>query len=792
MKNNNHLTSGEEYSLKDLFSGNWKIVIPDLQRDYCWGRQTYDQNKKGQGQLVTQFIEGIIDGYKKGDAMTLGILYGYEEPKGQIQLCDGQQRLTTLYLMLGVLNMMANHNRQLESLLMTDFEKKDDQEPQLQYAIRESTLSFLSDLVYHCFIMEDHKVENITDVDWYYREYDQDASIQAIISAVKHIEDALYELRKRNYELSSFVDFVINKLHFVYFDMGDRLHGEETFVVINTTGEPLTATENLKPVLIGNLKDESQRKQFSDEWEEREDWFWKHRNKDKEATSDNLSNDFYVWYWQLQLLQEKVWKEGTEYDILPKDMFLKKTETAGDESEEYDSTHRWNDSLANVHRRFRALKKLYETIDSDEKLKKVLSSFNKAFDNKAGDDIVFIFNALRKNADMLLPLISFCEKFGDYNSFKHDIFLFSCRMAKNVLDKKYGRVRRNDSETTLDWRYVVQIIEQAENIGALLSFDSLRDDAFSKKIPNVKVSCWFDHDERMKRSFYNFVKDSASEEEADRIILQYEGHPSILFDMSVLWSEIDDGSWTQDSVRQLQNRFDNFRLLYDSIDNECATEGLSHSDDVRLSNFYRLYRFLCEWSDAVGHINYHTRDASGMSFGRYDYLQAYNNEYQDKRFSSLLSSQDLVVSLQKAVREEYKESDIIMTSETFTPANYLRVWLLLKVLAANKAEEKITYWTAKAIGCYKNAYDNRININCEFSVGNSSAGYIYRDGVRYADKNGHDNPVLLDRPLYAPGKIADYDSFKNRQVPDDILKCNDAYITEIFNDFLKSADEQGR
>lgn len=81
MKNNNHLMSGEEYSLKEIFSGNWKIVIPDLQRDYCWGLETFDKGRKAQGELVSQFIQCILDGSKNREAMTMGLLYGYEEPK---------------------------------------------------------------------------------------------------------------------------------------------------------------------------------------------------------------------------------------------------------------------------------------------------------------------------------------------------------------------------------------------------------------------------------------------------------------------------------------------------------------------------------------------------------------------------------------------------------------------------------------------------------------------------------------------------------------------------------------
>ena len=69
--------------------------------------------------------------------------------------------------------------------------KTDDQEPQLLYAIRESTLYFLSDLTYHYFLDKEN-IEIIT-AEWYYSDYEQDASIQAIIGAVKGIEKILME-----------------------------------------------------------------------------------------------------------------------------------------------------------------------------------------------------------------------------------------------------------------------------------------------------------------------------------------------------------------------------------------------------------------------------------------------------------------------------------------------------------------------------------------------------------------------------------------------------------------------
>ena len=49
----NSLKTGYTYTLADLFSKDNKIIIPDLQRDYCWGTT----NDKDGNNLVDRFID---------------------------------------------------------------------------------------------------------------------------------------------------------------------------------------------------------------------------------------------------------------------------------------------------------------------------------------------------------------------------------------------------------------------------------------------------------------------------------------------------------------------------------------------------------------------------------------------------------------------------------------------------------------------------------------------------------------------------------------------------------------
>ena len=151
-RNKIRFVTGETYTLAELFSGNHRIVIPDLQRDYCWGNETNKKASGEEGELVSDFINNLIEQFelKASDELNLGLFYGYEVPANHIQLCDGQQRLTTLYLLLGMLNKMTGMFRRH---LISDYEYvHDDKEPYLNYAIRESSLYFLSDLVCKFFI----------------------------------------------------------------------------------------------------------------------------------------------------------------------------------------------------------------------------------------------------------------------------------------------------------------------------------------------------------------------------------------------------------------------------------------------------------------------------------------------------------------------------------------------------------------------------------------------------------------------------------------------------------------
>lgn len=317
-KNKINFITGETYTLAELFSGSRRIIIPDLQRDYCWGDKVHTDEKK---ELVSGFVYNLInqfEGNDDKDFLNLGLLYGYEAPSNHIQLCDGQQRITTLYLLLGMLNRKTEDNI-FRQYLISDYEYlQDDKEPYLQYSIRESSLYFLSDLVCHFFITEKKDqffVANSEDIEqspWFFNDYKYDPSIQSMIRALLIIDNILNEKDKDWYR--EFGAFITTRLTFMYYDMENRKNGEETFVVINTTGEPLSSTQNLKPLVLKERINENN-KEMPKQWEEMETWFWrKRKTTNGNDTADAGFIEFLRWVTMLNSDQtelKRILSEGT-------------------------------------------------------------------------------------------------------------------------------------------------------------------------------------------------------------------------------------------------------------------------------------------------------------------------------------------------------------------------------------------------------------------------------------------------------------------------------------------------
>jgi uncharacterized protein with ParB-like and HNH nuclease domain len=733
MEYNIKLESGHEYTLKELFSGQNRIIIPDLQRDYCWGDKAWNKDAEKYTELVSGFIDSLISSFaeKPNDKLTLGLIYGYENPHFNIQLCDGQQRLTTLFLILGMINRKTENT--FQKTLISDLELEDDKEPFLQYAIRESTLYFLSDLVCEFFLKNDVQINDIKKKEWYFKEYDLDASIQSMISAIRIIEEKLEGINN----CKDFGDFIVNNLQMLYYDMGHRTRGEETFVMINTTGEPLTATENLKPILLGKLdttvlkfpneenenNQESELQYYSRKWEEREEWFWQNRRSD-EQTSDNALNDFFIWFWQIRLLQERSWKDKKSYSLNPKDLFLKKP-TVDANNEENPEIDRWEESIkpGTVHRYFIAVEKLVER-SKDPNVAKVLRTIQ--------NEPITLSWFRKSNLYIVLPLIAYLEKFERGDKF----YEFIRRIRKNHFDKKWVERNRN----YLDWRHILRIIELSSTEEQVLSFETKSAPDKFKKISNVDLNEWYNEEEKIKI----LLKIHSNE------IERWEDHPDFMGDLTFLFSinEMLVINNSYENLSKLQRYYGNYIRTIDLIRNKNTD-----IQTARLSNLFRLF-MLYIGCNKVEHKPRVSWDIVGVLFSTIG-----RSHLNMKTFKELCACDEnrLESFCYDYIVSKMNDWNLFEITELdFNPEEMIKCWLTLKVFKASKDKVCLAYWDGNETGvsAYIECNKNKLQKDEPFSIENMICGFAIKAGgggsyIRYTGDELWLGKGILDTPFAA-------------------------------------------
>lgn len=705
------LESGKEYNLGSIFCGNNKVVIPDLQRDYCWGDIAWNKESDSYSEIVTPFLDNLWSLFQETQSSpiiktTLGMIYGYEHPSHQINLCDGQQRITTLYLLLGMLNRRTIDSVKspygaVQNILISEDElNSDDREPFLLYSIRESSLYFLSDLVYHFFINDE--VISVEDIKmqghWYFREYDNDPTIKSMLSALGLIENFLNEHQITQDVAHSFALFISKDLFFLYYDMGDRLKGEETFVVINTTGEPLSSSENIKPILLGDIKDYSLMIRFSKEWEDRENWFW-HRRRKRENTADDAYFEFLKWVAQINLRQEK----QNEKDIDVRKFFIEKAR------EDKIGT------LEMIQEYFKALSSLVDSTDTSttEIWKCTLNADSQKKENS--------LSAFRDaDINLVLPLLHYVKTFP----------------AGTLLCGFIRRVRKNYFDNTrnrggfVQWRYILKIIDYCkDDESSVLLFDSTKPGLFPG-LQDLSVK-WYGENEAFIRKLEEFTTTTE--------ILEMENHPDLMGDLSVLRDSIGDNI-SSDSIARV---WKSFCITYKAM----YIDGI---DDGGLSNLIRLYKVL------IGHPQvtrpYRTSGMVGTLFswlGDEDPL--YYQYLSNKRFHELLRADNLTVFIKQYLREHYTTKELYLEEtedSSFNSKEFFKAWLVLKTVHAG--DSPLSYTNHRDLVVYDDCSYNKIDKTIRFSAANAIAGYAVKapgNYIAYANNDWWNNKTCLDCPL---------------------------------------------
>ncbi len=151
-----------EYTFQSLFGSSFnfegtdivlnKIEIPIIQRDYAQGRKNEEVQR-----IRERFLDALFQSLTIKRHITLDFIYGDVSKEGVLTPLDGQQRLTTLFILHWYI-------AKKENIEVKDFEFLNH----FSYATRFSSRDFCQELVkYLPDFGEEILSESIKDQAWY-------------------------------------------------------------------------------------------------------------------------------------------------------------------------------------------------------------------------------------------------------------------------------------------------------------------------------------------------------------------------------------------------------------------------------------------------------------------------------------------------------------------------------------------------------------------------------------------------------------------------------------------------
>ena len=289
---NNNPTS-EKLTFRELISKH-KIEIPIIQRDYAQGRE-------GKADIRTNFLNALLE-VVDGKKLELDFVYGSvkkdKEGNTTLQPLDGQQRLTTLFLLHWFVATKENKLDDELKKLLTKF----------TYETRTSSREFCNDLInkgiefdnlletdYHD--KEKIKSKNnelsktIIDSSWFFLSWKRDPTIKSMLRMLDAIQQTFQDKTE--------VWDKLNNISFHYIELQNFGLSDDLYIKMNARGKPLTDFENFKAKFEQYIKQndwenyveptETFSHQIDTLWT---DLFWNYRNKTENIFDEQLLNFF--------------------------------------------------------------------------------------------------------------------------------------------------------------------------------------------------------------------------------------------------------------------------------------------------------------------------------------------------------------------------------------------------------------------------------------------------------------------------------------------------------------------
>lgn len=288
-------------TFESIFQSDRKIIIPMIQREYVQG----DDNV-----IATEIRDNILNEFGKvipktegqetsGKTIVLDYIYGIVRNEAIIPM-DGQQRLTTLYLLYWYAAVRENIAQEKDK--DCSFLKKFSYET--RYVVRDFCERLCGCLeTTSCFKIPDSAEINISDIIrnqvWFIPEWQNNPTVAGMLRMLDAIHQKFNETAKEAKEKNLWN--ALNNIKFYFLSIDDKLNTDEFYIKMNSRGKELSDFEIFKAELekkinaCGQENDQEKGKDIAAKidgaWTE---WIWKCRsNTDVHGDIDNMFLNYF-------------------------------------------------------------------------------------------------------------------------------------------------------------------------------------------------------------------------------------------------------------------------------------------------------------------------------------------------------------------------------------------------------------------------------------------------------------------------------------------------------------------
>jgi len=249
----------ENKTISEIFSIDGIYKIPNYQRQYSWTNDELDA-------LWADLYEAYQNKNENNDCYFLGSIVVVNDKKGYFELIDGQQRITTLMILMNVLvKDFPEINADSDEIHAADKEIIEGcitfkgKKNRLQLQTDPKYDSIFNDLIINC--------ESFADIDEPTKR-----ELKLDDPQYKYINSAIFFYKKlkalKPEELNEFINYIFYSTHIIKIECMNESFAIKLFQVLNDRGLELSPSDIVKSYIIGKYEqDDSYGKSvFNNNW----------------------------------------------------------------------------------------------------------------------------------------------------------------------------------------------------------------------------------------------------------------------------------------------------------------------------------------------------------------------------------------------------------------------------------------------------------------------------------------------------------------------------------------------